>query len=125
MNYNIPYVVSGIFKFFDRLEIKNLLAYLRVVVNNSDNISLTRIINFPKRNIGNATVDKLLEYANENNLTLYETITNFQTLDYPTALKNKIADFAYLLNDLKDNSEKMTITAFVKYLIDAAKIKES
>lgn len=125
LNYNIPYVVSGIFKFFDRAEIKNLLAYLRVIVNNSDNISLLRIINFPKRSIGNATIDKLVEYSREKNISLFETITNFQVLDYPSSIKTKIADFAYLLTNLKENSEKMPITEFVKYLISSAKIKES
>ena len=58
-------------------------------------------------------------------MSLFDTITNFQVLDFPTSIKNKIVDFAYLLNSLKENSEKMTITAFVKHLIDSAKIKES
>ena len=125
LNYNVPYVVSGIFKFFDRLEIKNLLAYLRIIVNNSDEISLTRIINFPKRNIGNSTVEKLIDFSKANNITLFEAITNYEKFNYPISIKNKISDFAELLIDLKENSNKMSLSAFVKYLIDRVKIKES
>jgi argininosuccinate synthase len=63
LNYNIPYKVSGIFKFFERLEVKNILAYLGMFANPRDNSNITRIINYPKRGIGQATIDKLVEIA--------------------------------------------------------------
>lgn len=125
LNYNISYIVAGIFKFFDRAEIKNLLAYMRVIVNNADDISISRIINFPKRNIGNATIEKLQDYAKTKNKSLFDVITNYQVEEYPTSIKNKISDFANLLNILKENCEKMSLTSFVKFMIDKANIKES
>ncbi|MBO7219398.1 MAG: UvrD-helicase domain-containing protein, partial [Clostridia bacterium] len=74
LNYNIPYVTSGIFKFFDRLEIKNILAYLKLLINPKDNVSLTRIINFPKRGIGDATVEKIQEIASNHNTHMLDVI---------------------------------------------------
>lgn len=75
--YNIPYRVFGGLSFYQRKEVKDLLAYLRVVVNPRDNEALKRIINFPKRGIGDTTVDGLAALANEHQLTLWESLLQF------------------------------------------------
>lgn len=117
LNYNIPYNVSGIFKFFERSEIKDILAYLRVVVNPKDSTSLIRIINVPKRNIGNASVEKLLQLAKDNNVDLFTVITNCQVMEMPSSLKSKIIDFSSLLTMLKNNFEEMDLYSFVVNLL--------
>ncbi|MCW1013317.1 3'-5' exonuclease, partial [Streptococcus anginosus] len=67
---NIPYRIVGGLKFYDRKEIKDVLAYLRLLTNPQDNLSFTRIINVPKRGIGPGTLDKLRHFASEHGLTL-------------------------------------------------------
>ncbi len=76
LSYNIPYVVTGIFKFFERAEVKNVLAYLRLLVNERDNESLKRIINFPKRGIGNASIDKIEQIALSHGISMLEVVKN-------------------------------------------------
>jgi DNA helicase-2/ATP-dependent DNA helicase PcrA len=71
---NLSYTIVGGTKFYDRKEIKDLLAYLRLVANPADDISLRRIINVPKRGIGNTTLDKIQEYANHHDISLFQTI---------------------------------------------------
>lgn len=124
LNYNIPYVVSGIFKFFERLEIKNILAYLTMIVNPRDNSSITRIINFPKRGIGQATIDKLVEISETQRIPLTELVENYRELDVSNTIKNKIAEFGDLITDLKQNYEQMGLYDFVEYVIKRAEIKE-
>jgi DNA helicase-2/ATP-dependent DNA helicase PcrA len=72
----IPYKIYGGVKFYERKEIKDSLAYLRVLVNKNDNLSLTRIINEPKRGVGDTLLEHYREMANENNMSMYETIKN-------------------------------------------------
>lgn len=72
---SIPYVMVGGTKFYERKEVKDILAYLRVVHNPNDSLSLLRIINVPRRGIGDATIGKLQNYASENSITLFETIS--------------------------------------------------
>lgn len=124
LNYNIPYKVSGIFKFFERAEIKNILAYLSVIVNHKDNISFLRIINVPKRGIGDASIDKMAQYAIMHNISLFDLVANIRVEDLPSALKSKLLAFSELLNELDEMVEKSTLTEFVKTLIDATHIKD-
>jgi DNA helicase II / ATP-dependent DNA helicase PcrA len=72
----IPYKVVGGLKFYDRKEVKDILGYLRFINNNNDAIGLERIINTPKRGIGDTTIDKIKEFANESDLFLYEALKN-------------------------------------------------
>ncbi len=72
----IPYTIVGGLRFYDRMEIKDIIAYLRLLINRNDSISLERIINIPARNIGKTTLNKLKEFAYEEGITLYEAIKN-------------------------------------------------
>lgn len=80
MSAHIPYTMVGGLKFYDRKEIKDVVAYLRVIFNPLDNVSLLRIINVPKRGIGQTSLSKLMECAAENDLTLFDVISNQDVL---------------------------------------------
>lgn len=81
MRAGIPYTMVGGLKFYDRKEIKDILAYLRVIYNPLDTVSLLRIINVPKRGLGATTISKLTDYADENGLSLFDVISNAELLD--------------------------------------------
>ena len=89
----IPYKVVGGLKFYDRKEIKDILGYMRVVENERDNISLLRIINTPKRGIGNTTLAKLNKFAEENELSLFETLEVINEVGLSKRIKEKIEEF--------------------------------
>ena len=101
LSYNLPYVVSGIFKFFERAEIKNVLAYLRLTVNPKDNESLKRIINFPKRGIGNVSIEKIESIAKQNGVSMLDVVLNEQ-YELPKSLRDKLSTLKYVYDNLPD-----------------------
>ncbi|MBE5735020.1 MAG: ATP-dependent DNA helicase PcrA [Clostridiales bacterium] len=124
LNYNLPFVVSGIYKFFDRLEIKNMLAYLRVLTNPKDDISLLRIINYPKRSIGQASIDKLAECAKVNNKSILEIVLDYNNYDLPTSLKAKISGFSEVMRQLTSSLETDSMSSLIKSIISKCEIME-
>lgn len=125
MQYNIPYKVYGGFKFFDRKEVKDILAYLKVLSNRVDNDSLLRIINFPKRGISDGTCSKLLEYAKENNLQLVDVVLGISQNDtLKKAVINKVTPFAELLARLYEAKEDMSVFELSEYLIKEIGLRE-
>lgn len=124
LNYNLPYKTSGIMKFFERLEVKNVLAYLSIVVNPKDNEKVTRIINYPKRGIGQATIDKLSQISRETRRPLTDLIENFRDLDISNTIKNKIEPFSSLLVDLKNAYNEKSLFDFAEYAVNRAEIKD-
>lgn len=123
LNYNIPYIVYGNMKFFDRVEIKNILAYLKIFVNNADNTSLLRIINIPKRGIGSASIDKLLELCKVNNEPLFNVILNLHSYNLPNSLKSKLTGLYEIFNKLNALYESAGLYEFVEELIKTSNIK--
>jgi DNA helicase-2/ATP-dependent DNA helicase PcrA len=98
MRYGIPYTMVGGLKFYDRKEIKDILAYLKVLFNPADTISLLRIINVPRRGIGEATIAKLNDHAFRNNLTLFDVVSNPDLVpDLGTRAKRPLEGLAELL----------------------------
>jgi DNA helicase-2/ATP-dependent DNA helicase PcrA len=101
---NVPYVIVGGTRFYDRAEIKDLLCYLRVLQNPDDSVGLQRIINVPTRGIGNTTVDRLMAVATERNVSLMAAL-DIAAAD-PTILgqaaRRKVAEFADLMTKLRD-----------------------
>lgn len=112
-----PHKVFGAKRFYDRKEVKDVIAYLRVIANPSDDISLKRIINQPKRSIGNSTIDELSHWANEQNITLYETLSQ-----PPASLSSRpakcVESFGVLMESLKEQSSQMGLSDFVQKLIE-------
>jgi len=92
----IPYKIRGGFRFFDRKEIKDIVSYIRFLINPKDNMSLARIINTPSRKIGKTTIQKLEEYANQHDISLHEVIQHIQTnpVELPASTKKRLKQFA-------------------------------
>lgn len=109
---NIPYKVVGSFYFYNRREIKDLICYLRLIYNNKDDNSLTRIINVPKRKIGLKTIEKINLKAKENNISMFEAIDSSKELEF----KN-------LILDLIKDSENMSLTELVDCILDKTGIR--
>lgn len=117
MRSGIPYKVFGGQKFYDRREVRDVIAYLRVIVNPADDVSLRRIINVPKRSIGDSTVLELVRHARENEMPLFSALT-----DMPTTLSARprkcVTDFATMMTMLMAMKETMPLSAFVQELVD-------
>ncbi len=98
----IPYKIIGGIRFYSRREIKDIASYLRLIVNSKDNVSLERIINIPSRGIGKATMEKLYKKVSDNNISLYEVMSNDElTKELTPAARHKIKEFIQLVEDLK------------------------
>ena len=106
---NISYQVYGGLSFYQRKEIKDILAYLRVIVNPNDEESIKRIINYPTRGIGQTTMDKLLIYANEKNISLFETLKNLSSdeIKINSGIKNKLNQFFLLIKSFQLLNESL------------------
>ncbi|MGM9834841.1 MAG: ATP-dependent helicase [Bacilli bacterium] len=110
---NIPYRVVGSYYFYARKEIKDLICYLKLILNNNDEISLRRVINVPKRGIGEATLTKLEQLANDNSISMFEAIS-----------KGKELDFKNLIIELTKESESLSLTELIDLILDKTGIKE-
>ncbi len=118
----IPYKVIGGMKFYDRKEIKDIIAYLRVIENPADSVSLRRIINEPKRGIGDTTVNKILDIAVESNTTMFNIIeqADIYTLKGTSVLKN----FAQMINDFRQEKDNMSIEKLIDWVLDMSGYKQ-
>lgn len=115
----IPYRIYGGLKFYDRKEIKDAIAYLKLIYNNDDSQSLRRIINVPKRAIGETTLKHLQEYADENDISLYTAIVdvdNISTIKSGTATKLK--DFISLIEKFKEAQPKYSLPEFLGLILE-------
>lgn len=123
MQAGIPYRVFGGQKFYERKEIKDILAYLRVIANPADDISLTRIINVPKRAIGDSTVQMLTEHARKQGIPLYAALAVMPE-GLNSRARNSVADFFRMLTMLCAMKESMELEAFVDELIRITGLEE-
>ena len=110
---NFPYKVIGSFYFYSRKEIKDLIAYLRLIHNSKDNISLLRVINTPKRGIGLKTIEKLTLKADTEGISIYEAIDS-----------GKEFEFKNLIERLKEVSQNLTLTELIDKVLDASGLKQ-
>lgn len=113
----IPYKVFGGFKFYSRKEIKDVIAYLAVCINADDDVAMRRIINTPKRGIGDSTVDKLMKYAALNRMSLYDAMCESENTDLKSGAKKKIQDLTERLNILVAESTFTPVGEFVEKVI--------
>ncbi len=115
----LPYTMVGGTKFYDRKEIKDVLAYLRVLYNPFDDLSLLRIINVPKRSIGATTVAKLQDYAREKGTSLFMTLTQLHLIDsIKGKTKEKLEEFGILIFTLVSEMEDKTILDILESILD-------
>ena len=110
---NLPYRVVGSFYFYSRKEIKDLIAYLRLIHNENDNISLTRVINTPKRGIGLKTISNITLKADMNNISMFEAINSGKELE-----------FKELILKLKEISKDLTLTELVEKILEVTGLKK-
>lgn len=115
---NIPYRMVGGHRFYDRKEIKDVLAYLRLISNPSDDLSFNRIINSPKRGIGAASVDRLIGYANFENMSLLEAAQNAELSPVTGKALKEMVQFAQLIKDLARMAEFLPLTELVQEMLE-------
>ncbi len=123
-NSNIPYKIYGGVSFYNRKEIKDILAYLRLVVNNNDEESLKRIINYPSRGIGQVTINKIIVGSNNNNLSIYETIKSAKNLNLGLSNSSitKLENFINQIEVFKIQNKKLSAFEITDLVIKETKI---
>lgn len=121
---NIPHKIFGGFKFYERQEIKNILSYLKLFLNPSDEMSFLRVINFPKRGIGEGALDKLRVYASANNQTLLQACESISKQETQGPLQKKFAGFWEEYEKIK-NTATTSVVQFVKLVIDSFNIRSA
>ncbi len=123
MRAGIPYKVFGGLKFYDRKEVRDIIAYLRVIVNPADDISLRRIINVPKRSIGETTVQELMNHARDNDMPLYSALTDMPE-NLSARARKCVGEFFMLMTMLVAMKEALPLTDFVKFLVEKTGLME-
>ena len=122
LRYSIPHKVFGGISFYSRAEIKDIIAYLSIIVNPQDELNLQRIINVPKRKVGEKGVEKIIAYARENNLNLLEALSHIKEISGLTAVgKEKLLEMYDIIKELKDLSYTEIASYIVQTLIDKIK----
>lgn len=115
---DIPYQIIGGIKFYDRKEIKDVLAYLRLISNPDDDISLTRIINVPKRGIGTTTLDRLSEKAAERNISIFSMLAEANALEISGRAKNTLEDFRDMITNIHNMVEYLSVTELTEQILE-------
>ena len=110
---DIPYKIVGGLKFYERKEIKDIISYLRLIYNPSDNISLKRIINEPKRGIGKTSVDNVQEIAEKAGISMFEVIKNAEQFGL-NRLKANSTEFVQLIEEMRSKIEELSISELIK-----------
>jgi len=119
MNNSVPYRLLSGTKFYDRKEIKDIVAYLRLISNPDDDISLTRIINEPKRSIGKTTVDKLAVIASKYGISIYNVIKNISNYEDLSKSAQKLQHFAGIIDELIEMKNKVSLNELVSKMLDS------
>lgn len=114
---NMPYKMVGGHKFYDRKEIKDILAYLRLVVNASDSMSFERVVNSPKRGIGPGTLEKLNQFAEDHQWSLLEAAQNAELSTIPAKSRKTLIDFGNVIGDLTKMREFLNVTQLTEELL--------
>lgn len=117
MRYAIPYTMVGGTKFYDRKEIKDVLAYLRLLYNPEDSLSLTRIINVPKRNIGATTMEHVAAYAEEQGISLFEALSSTGEIPVTKRARTSLENFAAMIFDLLNDIEGKDVLSLIETVI--------
>ena len=122
LRYNIPHKVFGGISFYSRAEIKDIIAYLSIIVNPQDELNLQRIVNVPKRKVGEKGIEKIIAFARENNLNLLDALSHVKDISGLTATgKEKLSEMYDIIKELKDLSYSETASYIVETLLDKIK----
>ncbi|MCT4795622.1 MULTISPECIES: DNA helicase PcrA [Exiguobacterium] len=121
---NIPYKMVGGTKFYERKEIKDILAYLRLIANPDEDISFVRVVNEPKRGIGAATVDKLGDFAAMQGVSLMEAIRDIELSGIAPRTATKLAEFRKLMVDLRQMADYLSISELIEEVLKKSGYEE-
>ena len=127
----IPYQLVGGTRFYQRQEIKDIIAYLRLNLNLHDDTSLLRIINIPTRGIGKSTVDKIILYANQSNISVFDAATILSNINEDVEIskilssgpKKNVKNFLNLITDINNKSKTFSVEEIITYIIDKTNYK--
>ena len=123
---NIPYQLVGGVNFYQRKEIKDVVAYLKILSNPNDDISLLRIINLPKRGIGASSIAKISAYASLNSLSLWEVLSDIDNIEELSKLKSKFSVFSESIEKLQEAKEKEeSVADIIDFIMDEINYKAS
>jgi len=119
MKASTPYRVFSGLKFYQRMEIKDILAYLQVLYNPADQVSFARVLNVPKRGLGDSTLQKILEYADEQGMPVLDAILEAEYIpDLSTRAKKPLIAFAHTMQGLVDFARESSVTDLVERILD-------
>lgn len=125
MLYNIPYIVYGGFKFYDRVEVKEMIAYLRFITNPNDSISFEKVINFPKRGIGETTINKIKSIMEFQAVSLQEILQNIDNYsEFNASTKLKISNFYKQIQECIEYSKQVKVSETLDFIYKNMGIKE-
>ena len=122
---NIPYQIVGGTKFYDRKEIKDVLAYLRLISNPDDDISFRRIVNVPKRGIGEATIDRLAQYADEKGMSMFSALQEVDFIGLSARATNQLASFYDLMKNLIQMVDFLSVTELTEQVLEKTEYVET
>jgi len=117
IKYSIPYIIYGGLRFFERAEIKDALGYVRLCESTTDNVAFERIVNFPTRGIGNATLEKVREFAKDQHTNLFQAAIQVAPM-LPTRASNALNGFIQLIEQMTDDSKNLILSEKVAYLLN-------
>ncbi|HEX5564988.1 MAG TPA: DNA helicase PcrA, partial [Sporosarcina sp.] len=121
---NLDYTIVGGTKFYDRKEIKDLLAYLRLIANNDDDLALARIINEPKRSIGNTTFERIASYAIEHDRSIFDALNEVDFMGLGPRAANQVAGFRDLIKGFTQMQEFLSVTELVEQVLEKSGYRE-
>lgn len=123
--YNIPHKIFNGVKFYERAEIKSTLSYLIAIINPNDSTSFSRLINFPKRGIGETSINQLKLLAEARKCSIKDIIYNYENEDLKSALRSKLNSLRQLLKGIDQKASEGGLYDLITYIVDEAKILES
>ncbi|WP_040952523.1 DNA helicase PcrA [Gorillibacterium massiliense] len=116
---DIPYQIVGGIKFYDRKEIKDILAYLRLISNPDDDVSLARIVNVPKRGIGDTSIDRLAELAGERGVSMFSLLAEAHFLDINNGrARNALAQFHEMISNIHKMADYLSVTELTEQILE-------
>jgi DNA helicase II / ATP-dependent DNA helicase PcrA len=124
MKSNIPYTVVGGIKFYERKEIKDLLAYLRLIVNPHDDLSLSRIINVPRRGVGAASLEKIQNYAAQNGISMFEALLEMEHIGLSKRTLKPLETFVGFVRELHAMIEYLSAVEMTEEVLQRSGYRE-
>lgn len=122
---NMAYQMVGGLKFYDRKEIKDIIAYLRLITNPADDISFERIVNVPKRGIGAASIEKLRTYALMQDISLFDAVLEVEATNVPKRAANALMNFRLMIDDFIKQQEFLSATDMVETVLEQTEYEEA